>query len=282
MRLAALQFDVRRGDVDGNLERAEAGLRAAAEARVDLVVLPEMWPTSFVELDRDWVGPSRDAIDRVGELSGELDLVVCGSGFEPLAGAAADARPANVLHGFAAGERVLSYAKAHLFSPTGEPEGFSAGDRLPETVPLSGGALLSGVVCYDLRFGPLLEACYAARAEVLVVPAQWPSPRAAHWRALVLGRAAEGQCFVVAANRTGRDHVGRRRLELEFPGNSLVAGPDGAVRAEGRGEDGLVLADVDLAEARDLRRRVPVRRDRREDLYGSPRGESGGTPRGSL
>ena len=100
------------------------------------------------------------------------------------------------------------------------------------------------------------------------MPAQWPASRASHWRALVCGRAAELQAFVVAANRTGTDLVGRRRLELSFAGNSLIAGPDGGVLAEGHGEEGLVEAELDLDGLRTLRRAVPVREDERRDLYG--------------
>ena len=56
--------------------------------------------------------------------------------------------------------------------------------------------------------------------------------------------------------------------ELEFLGNSLLVSPHGRVLAEGTGEDGLILADFDLQEARDLRRAVPVRQDQRPKVYG--------------
>ena len=51
------------------------------------------------------------------------------------------------------------------------------------------------------------------------------------------------------------DVVGRKRLELEFPGNSLVCDPHGVVLAEGqRLQAGLVTADIDLDRARALAR----------------------------
>lgn len=278
MRVAAFQFDVRRGDVAANLVAVERGLRQAAGRGIELVVLPEMWPTSFVaEGDAADDGPDAwqratdVAVERVGVLSRELDLVVAGSAFG--IGRAGEP-PRNRLSVFARGERVLVYDKLHLFSPTAEAESFSGGDALPPTVALPTIALqtakLAGVICYDLRFGPALRAPFLAEAEILVVPAQWPASRAAHWRALVCGRAAELQAFVVAANRTGRDLVGRRRLALEFAGNSLVTGPDGSVLAEGHGADGLVEAELDFASLRALRRAVPVRRDERPDVYGLP------------
>ncbi len=269
MRAAAFQFDVRRADVPANLAAVERGLRQARARGIELVVLPEMWPTSFVAdgSPEEWQRASDDALARIAGLSRELGLVVAGSAFG--AGRAGEP-PRNRLTVVARGATVLTYDKLHLFSPTAEDESFSGGDELPPTVALPE-ARLAGVVCYDLRFGPALRAPFLDGAEILVVPAQWPAARAAHWRALVCGRAAELQAYVVAANRTGVDLVGRRRMELAFAGNSLLVGPDGTVLAEGRGADGLVEAELDWAALRALRRAVPVRRDQRLDVYG-PRG----------
>jgi predicted amidohydrolase len=186
MRAAAFQFDVRRGDVAANLAAVERGLASASERGIELVVLPEMWPTSFVA-DGDPLAWQRDtdaALARVQDLSRALGLVVAGSAF----GAASDpAAPRNRLTVFERGERVLVYDKLHLFSPTAEAESFSAGAALSPTV-----------------------------------------------------------------------------ATLTFAGDSLVA--DGTVLAEGRGTDGLVAAELDLAALRALRRAVPVRRDKRRDL----------------
>ena len=48
MRVAAWMFDVRKGEVSANREAALRGLEAAAQVGVELVLLPEMWPTSFL------------------------------------------------------------------------------------------------------------------------------------------------------------------------------------------------------------------------------------------
>ncbi len=77
----------------------------------------------------------------------------------------------------------------------------------------------------------------------------------------------EAQLYVVAANRIGTESVGRRKLKLDFPGNSLVVDPAGQVLAEGVGQGGLVQAEVDLDAGRRLRSRVPVSKDLRPDLY---------------
>jgi predicted amidohydrolase len=200
MRACALQFDVRRGDTASNLRAVEAGLREAAAGGARLVVLPEMWPTSFPGPDTDLAAACREtdaSRARLAELSGELGLIVCGT----------------------------AYCGAGGGKPTNRLELIEGGRAL------------------------------------------WPVTRARHFRALVVGLAILNQCYVVAANRTGSDVVGRRELRLDFPGNSLVVDPHGDVLAGGAGEPGVIAADVDLDRVREMRTRVPVAKDQRTELY---------------
>ena len=264
MRVAALQFDVRRGDIAANVAAVEQGLRASQDDGVELICLPEMWPTSFADPreDSSLIAASQRAVERIAALGAELDLAIVGSAF----GETSAGRPTNRLHVLDQGRAVATYDKLHLFSPTAEGETFAAGSAPPPVVELRG-ARVAGLVCYDLRFPEVARDVFRRGADLLCVPAQWPRPRETHWRALVLGRAVEFQGFVLATNRTGSDLVGRKRLELEFPGNSLVCDPHGVVLAEGQGVSGLVTSDVDLDRARRLRVRVPVAKDERRDLY---------------
>ena len=66
-----------------------------------------------------------------------------------------------------------------------------------------------------------------------------------------------------------RYYVGSCSALYPFAYHALIAGPDGTARAEGRGAEGLVEAEIDLDELRTLRRAVPVRRDERRDVYGA-------------
>lgn len=262
VRIGALQFDVVDGAWETNLERVDAGLEEAARTGLQLVVLPEMWPTSFTaEVTDEVLDASDRCLERLARRSAELGLVVSGSAY-----ARTNGLPANRLHVFDRGTPCSTYDKVHLFSPTAENATFSAGERGPETVA-TGAGRVAGLVCYDLRFPEVARCAFRSGAELLLVSAQWPTPRASHWRALVPGRAVESQCFVVACNRIGRAYIGRRRMELDFPGNSLIASPHGEVIAEGQGQRGLVWTDVDLDEVRRVRTRIPIRRDERPELY---------------
>ena len=269
MKCAALQWDVQRGALEANLEAAEAALGAARAAGARLVVLPELWTTSFPGAETELDAKLLEAADRGREwaqaVSAEHGMVVAGS---YLASSPAElaGRFFNRLVVFDQGAQLFEYDKLHLFQPTAEHEVFTAGSSAPPVVDSSVGRL-SGVICYDLRFGELFTHVLEAGAEVVVCPAQWPTARESHWRALVMGRAVETQATFVAANRLGGEAVGRAERWLEFPGNSLVVDGHGVVSAEGVGQSGAVLGKLDLTAARSLRVRVPVGKGRRPDVY---------------
>lgn len=283
--MAALPLDVRGGEAEQNTAAVLAALDRCAELDVRLLVLPELWPTSFppslasgAELDAV-LAADAGAWAQMEVRARATGVWVVGSGLGQSGGGTDDrtggssdgARPVNRAQLVGPAGSRSTYDKAHLFTPTAEHLAFRAGDERPRVVdgPPAGDdapSRLALAVCYDLRFGGLFAPLAADGVELLVVPAQWPSSRASHWRALVLGRAVELQCFVVGCNRSGVETVGRRGLALEFPGNALIASPDGEVVAEGDGSANLVVADIDLGRVAQLRREVPVVRDARDDL----------------
>ena len=108
------------------------------------------------------------------------------------------------------GQVVGDYAKIHPFSPSGEKDAGSSGSWV-RTMPL-GDWTLAPFVCYDLRFPEIFRLATPA-AELLVVLANWPSPRVEHWVTLLRARAIENQAYVIGVNRSGSDP------NLDFPGS---------------------------------------------------------------
>jgi predicted amidohydrolase len=156
MRAACFQFDVRPGDVAHNLSEAEAGVKEAVAHGCDLVVLPEMWPTSFPGQDDaglltpeqlvEWASATESALEREKQLTRTAPVIVCGSAMGRTSGL-----PTNRWHMIEGGEVRAAYDKVHLFTPTAENASFSAGDEPPAWVETRHGRL-GGIVCYDLRF----------------------------------------------------------------------------------------------------------------------------------
>ncbi|MAE77678.1 MAG: carbon-nitrogen hydrolase [Planctomycetes bacterium] len=260
---AALQWDVRRGEVEANLATATGLIQEASEAEAQLVVMPEMWATSFMGEEAEG---TREAVDRaeaaVTTLAGDLGLVLIGSNYEFAADGSIYNRAKLVDRGDLAGE----YRKMHLFSPHGEDRFFAHGESW--LVADTSIGRVAAAICYDLRFPELIRHLFLAGAELLLVPAQWPAPRDQHWRTLVKARAIENQWFVVASNRCGNEPSLINETDVSFPGNSLIVDPTGTVLAEGNGEAGVFADELDLKEVRIVRRAIPISKDRRVDAYG--------------
>lgn len=255
--LAAFPFDVRPARVAANRERALEGVRLAAQAGARLLCLPEKWTSSFLPgYDRAAREESGAALAEVHRTALELGLVVIGSA----PGGGSPRKPANQVHVLGPGGDRRPYEKRMLFSPTGEGRQVARGGTLPPTLQVKGVGRVCTVVCYDLRFPEITRAALHGNADLLCVPAQWPSQRAEVWELLARARAAENQQWLLSCNRAGRASLGPGRPQMEFPGAALLCDPLGRVAA--RSENGaLLLAEVDHGLTREVRKKVPCARD---------------------
>jgi predicted amidohydrolase len=258
---ACVQFDVGRAQVAANLERAERGVREAAASGAVLCVLPEMWTTSFVpEPEPTLLAESAAAEERMRAISAELGLMVVGSA--PHLDGGKVFNRAQVLD---RGQTLGEYRKIHLFSPNSEHRIHEPGNE-PLVLDTRLGRI-GVVICYDIRFPELIRYYFYEGVEVLLVPAQWPEARAAHWRSLVTARAIENEMYVIGTNRTGVEGSLKSDESMLFPGDSRIVDPMGAVLVSGSGEDGPLLAEIEPRKVRVMRRILPVAKDRRPEIY---------------
>lgn len=258
---ACVQFDVERGLVEKNLRSAQAGVTAAAAAGARLIVLPELWTTSFVEEITDTlVAKAEDAEEKMLRISGDLECVIVGSSLEK-EGDRCFNRAVVMDHG----RQLGSYRKIHLFSPNAENKYFAPGSE-PSIAETSVGTI-GILICYDIRFPELVRYYFHKGVQLLVVPAQWPEARSLHWRTMLQARAIENELFVVGCNRTGLQPSLKTGEPLHFPGDSRIIDPMGEILAAGSGEDGPVLAEIELRKVRTMRRILPVCKDQRPMVY---------------
>ncbi len=108
-------------------------------------------------------------------------------------------------------------------------------------------------ICYDLRFPALYRALAEAGASMLAIPSAFTQQTGeAHWSVLMRARAIENGSFVLAAAQGGLHEHGRTTY-----GHSLIVDPWGRVMAEGGTEPGVVMAEIDPAEAAAARAKIP-------------------------
>jgi predicted amidohydrolase len=253
---AAIQFNVKLGDVDANLDYVRAALGRAADNGAQLAVLPEMWSTGFSYKNlNDLALRTAGIVEEMLELSRTLKLVICGSMPEP----DGEGKVYNTVFLADNGRLAGVYRKMHLFSLLGEDKAFAGGDSwlLADTSIGKVGV----IICYDLRFPELSRRLALEGARVICVPAQWPKPRQEHWRTLVRARAIENQLFVVSCNACGVTG------KLDFFGMSMIVDPKGEVLAEAGEEEREIVARLDMQAMGDWRAQIPCFNDRRPELY---------------
>lgn len=257
MLVSAIQMDVRTRDVEDNMDRAYRHVQEAVRRGSNLVLLPEMWSTGFAFPDLEEL--ARATFERtlrfMAATAKEGKIWLIGSLAEPTPGGVY-----NTLFWFSpTGEVAGRYRKVHLFSPGREDEFFLAGKSIAPV--RTEGALTGGLICFDIRFPEIARKLALEGATLLLVAAQFPHPRTAHWETLLKARAIENQVWVIASNRIGKSG------DWEYFGHSMIIDPWGeVVAAETAEREAVVTERVTLEAVERVRSRVPCRR--RPDLYG--------------
>lgn len=237
------------GSVDDNLAAAERCVRAAADDRSALVVLPECFAYLGPEAGKLEIAEPLPGggpiLERMTGLAKELSIALVLGGFWEKGADPKKVKNACV-HVGSDGEIRAIYRKVHLFDvdlPDGtrlmESETVEPGDDVVVTDTAFGKLGLS--VCYDLRFPELYRKLTDAGAIALAVPAAFTLTTGKdHWHVLLRARAIEAQSYVLAAAQTGH-HYGKRRSY----GHALICDPWGTVLAEHGEGEGVASAFLD-------------------------------------
>jgi len=279
LKVAAAQLGPSRDDKKEVVVRMERLMEEAAEQRIDMLAFPELALTPFfpnrLERDNDhWFD----------ELPGALT--------ERLFGIARDARivvvfPYGEQDGIAhynsalvidADGRVLGkYRKTHIpaYFPSNRPGGTGSFERLYFAPGNLGFPVFDtpkgrvGVqICYDRMFPEGSRILGLKGVEVVFYPHNYSTYgfeyRATSWGRLIQARAYENGFFAVVPNKAGQEGV------RDNAGRSLIISPlGGDIIAEGsRDGEELVIADIDLDDVAEARKRLPFWRDRRPEIYG--------------
>lgn len=258
LKVAVIQMDAALGEPVVNLLKMERLVHKAASLACDIVVLPETWNTGY--FPRDIFEQARlsgkTALEKMNKLAEELQIYLVGGSISEIVNGQL-VNNAKVFN--RQGLEIASYQKIHLFSPGEENKFYTEGNQVV-TFSIEGHKC-SVIICYDLRFPELVRRLALNGVEILFVPAEWPHPRLDHWRTLLKARAIENQIFVIGCNGVGLGN------EVKFCGHSCVLNPWGEILKEADETETIILADLNMNEINEVRKRIPVFVDRRYSNY---------------
>jgi len=237
MKLMIAQTNPSWAEPSANLDALESLCRLAVEVKVDLIALPELAFTGYNIFER--LDDLAEAIDgpivtQVAKLANQYNLHV-------LFGLA-ERRDSSGLSNVAVliddnGQRLATYDKRYLWDR--EHEFFTAGKK-PCVVDTRFGKL-GLMICYDNEFPEVARELAQAGAQIILSPTANMLPNAERQVLQVRARAMDNQCFVACVNRSGEED------NLQYCGNSIVAGPDGEVLGRLGLTAGTMIVDIDLA-----------------------------------
>lgn len=245
MKITLLQQNIVWADPEANVSRIDALLERMEPA--DLYVFPEMFSTGFATNPQgiaekngftlDWM--KRTAANRGCALAGSVAVEKDGLFYNRFYFVHPDGRAEH-------------YDKHHLFTYGGEDKTFTAGNE--RVIVTHCGVRILLQICYDLRF-PVFSR-NRGDYDMIIYVASWPTPRVEAWKALLVARAIENQCYVAAVNRVGEDpacsYCGGTML-IDSYGRKMEICPEG--------KESSISGIIDLEELRAFRRKFPVLND---------------------
>lgn len=259
MKVACLQMDMLLAKPEENFSHAAELVKRAMKDKPDVLVLPETWNTGFFPRENLQALCDRDG-SRVRQVFGALAERYQ---VNIVAGSVSNVRGGKVYNTAMVFDRtgacIASYDKTHLFTPMGEDNYYTPGDRLCTFV--LDGVKCGLIICYDVRFPELTRSLTVPGLDMLFVVSQWPKVRTFHLRSLTTARAIENQMFLVCCNSCGTAG------QTVYGGNSAIIDPWGETVALAGETEEILTADCDLQILTNIRGSIPVFRDRRPSLY---------------
>lgn len=244
MKIACAQSHVVFGNPLANAQNAVRELERLKALDVDLVVFPEAYLTGYCVSSSEEacavaISSDSEAICLLRDACDSLDILAVVGYAE-----AKDGSVFNAAALFEPGTSPRIYRKTHL-PDLGLDKFVKAGEEIPVFETRLG--KLGVLICFDLRPPEATRVLALNGAEILILPTNWPVGAEVSAAHIAIARAAENRIFVATCNRVGEEHGFR------FIGQSKIINVVGKVLAAADTEAETIIAEIDLADARQKR-----------------------------
>jgi predicted amidohydrolase len=211
-----------------------------------LVVLPELWSSGFTDKLSLAHYKNIEIIESLLSIANSRNLLIAGSYIIH-----ENDHYYNQLKVIGPGNKELTkYNKNHLFPQMQETQFFTKGDEL--SILEIWGIKIGMAICYDLRFPELFRNYAANKAEICILPAQWPEKRIDHFKTLLQARAIENQMFMISSNVCGKIE------NTIFGGHSSIIDHMGKIRAKIIDNESSTTLQIRIEDLQQWRKDFPV------------------------
>lgn len=270
--VAAIQLALT-DDAATNVKRVTEGVREAAKKGAKIILPSELFEGHYFcteqsdeHFKRAQPAEGHPTLLHFQNLAKELGVVIPVSFYER----ASQAYYNSVAIVDADGKNLGVYRKSHIPDGPGYQEKFyfRPGDTGFKAWKTKAGTIGVGI-CWDQWYPECARAMVLQGADILFYPTAIGSEPAApsldtkdRWQRAMIGHAVSNVVPVVAANRIGKEG------NQSYYGHSFIADVDGEKLAElGSGEEGVIIAELDIPRIRKARASWGFFRDRRPELY---------------
>lgn len=266
MKAACIQMNISLCSKHENLDRALTLAEGAISEGAELLVFPEVFSTGFCyerigEVAESVSGPTLEALCA---FSKEHDCILAGSMIEKRESDSINTErqvPPQFNLGFCieSGKFAGLHRKTHLYGP--EKEHFAHGDRITPIKLQKYGLTIGLMVCNELRYPEVSRKLALEGADILVSAAEIPDFFVHSWKTISLARAIENEIPHIACNRVGKDRYST------YTGGSFIADGWGRILAEALKGECVLIGEIDLDEAREMKKTTSIFEGRRPELY---------------
>lgn len=262
MKVLVVQNNAILNNKTANFNNVEKLLEPYSDKDTDLIVLPEVWAagwdcSGFEATAEDENGPTVNFLKYIAQKHNAL--LIGGSYIRRTKdGELKNTSPVISSKGIL----LAQYDKMHLFSHKGSEEQkyISSGENL--LILDTGETRIGLTVCYDIRFPEIFRQYSQKGVEIFISAAAWGRNKLMHWEIMQKARAIENQCYIIAADQTGKIKNNEYNL-----GHSMVIDCWGDIAGELGEEEGCIYAELDLQKLRELRKNSPLLSDRRNETF---------------
>ncbi|MFQ6025720.1 MAG: carbon-nitrogen hydrolase family protein, partial [Nitrosopumilaceae archaeon] len=251
-------------DKNKNLERILSYIKKTAARGAKLCALPEfmMFYTPASQSAKELAGLAEtingEFVSSIADCAKENSIQVVGTFYEK-------SKKKNRVYDTAFlvnknGKVTSTYKKIHLYDALGVKEStkLQPGSKIEVPTRTSIGKI-GVMLCYDLRFPEMSRTLACSGSEIIVAPSAWVKGKMKeeHWLTLNKTRAIENGCYLIAPDQVGNIFCGR----------SIAVDPYGKIMLDMKKREGIGIVDVLIERVKQVRRGLPLLKNRRTDLY---------------